>query len=1146
MAQMLLEEIARTARVSGLVAGRAVFVIAAQMHGADAVEVTYREDNGALGQVVLYRSDQDRIQPHLLDGRPFDADARDFRLAAEAQRIMLAGLHDPMLAVATSNVQPLPHQIRAVYGELLPRTPLRFLLADDPGAGKTIMAGLYIKELILRDDVRSCLIVAPGGLVEQWQDELALKFGLDFEILAPGADDALPGKSIFEQKPLLIARMDQLARNEILLDQIENSEFDLVVVDEAHRMSASWFSGELKASKRFHLGELLSEHARHFLLMTATPHNGKEEDFQTFLSLLDRDRFAGPGDKRAQRGTVDGIMRRMVKEKLVTFEGRPLFPERIAETASYRLSDAEQHLYDEVTEYVRNGMNLADKLEGKRKNTVGFALTVLQRRLASSPEAIFHSLRRRTERLEKLRSDLINGIPEGPAGSTPDHLLGDEPDYDEFDAAEIEEAEEELVDAATAARTAAELETEILDLKRLSDIARKVLDSQLDVKWRELRGVLEAQILQRDGESPRKLIVFTEHRDTLNYLVRRVTSLLGSIDAVVSIHGAVPRYERRRITAEFTSNPDVQVLVATDAAGEGLNLQAAHLMVNYDLPWNPNRIEQRFGRIHRIGQTEVCRLWNLVAEDTREGEVFIRLLDKIEEQRAAYGGEVFNVLGTSLGEMSLAKVLREAIRYGEQPEVRARMFEVIDEGVAAGLRELIDEGALANEVLAPSDLEDLRRQMEDARAKRLQPHFIRDAFLEAFSRLGGRVERRERGRYEITHVPPDVREKAGRSPVARRYERITFELETVDLPELPRAELLAPGHPLHDAVLNLTVERLGPVLNRGAILTSSAISTPTLLVGVVNEVQDAMGESVGKRFGYATVGEGGVVEEAGPAPYLDYSPASDLDIEQGQALPWLTESERSAVSWIIAQQLPGFASDVIARRTTEFERVRERVSARLTREVNRLETEALKADADAAAGKRVRRASEGLRRQADELDKRRESRLRTIERQMSMAPLPPRITAIALVMPSTPAPDLGAQSADAAARQAVERRGVDAVLAAEVALGRVPEEQAHNNPGFDVLSRSAHGPSIRLEVKSRIAGADTFTITRTEVLMALNSAPDHRLALVRVSELGAANDELRYIGGAFDGVEPANLTDFNVVSQNLSWKDWWDRGVDPF
>jgi SNF2 family DNA or RNA helicase len=1139
---LLLEDIARTPRVAGIVTGRPVTVIATQMHGPDAVEVTYKDDNGSLGQVVLYRADEDRVSAHLDDGRPFDADARDFRLAAEAQRILLAGLHDPMLAVATSDVQPLPHQIRAVYGELLPRTPLRFLLADDPGAGKTIMAGLYIKELILRDDVRRCLIVAPGGLVEQWQDELSMKFGLDFDILGPGAEDTLPGRSIFDQKPLLIARMDQLARNEVLQDQLAQTEFDLVVVDEAHRMSASWFGGELKASKRFQLGELLSEHARHLLLMTATPHNGKEEDFQTFLTLLDRDRFAGPGDKKAKSGTVDGIMRRMVKEKLVTFDGRPLFPERMADTLRYRLSDPEQRLYEDVTEYVRNGMNLADRLEGKRRNTVGFALTVLQRRLASSPEAIFQSLRRRTERLDKLRIDLLNGID----GRVDDTALDEGLDYEEFDASEIEEAEEELVDAATAARTAQELETEILDLRRLSEIARGVLDSQQDVKWRELRGVIDGHVLDRDGKTPRKLIVFTEHRDTLNYLERRVTALLGKADAVVSIHGAVPRYERRRITAEFTTNPEVQVLLATDAAGEGLNLQAAHLMVNYDLPWNPNRIEQRFGRIHRIGQTEVCRLWNLVAEDTREGDVFIRLLDKIEEQRLAYGGEIFNVLGTSLGEMSLAKVLKEAIRYGEQPEVQARMFEVIDEGVAAGLRELLDDEALANEVLTTNDLDSLRRQMEDARARRLQPHFIRDAFLEAFHRVGGRVDRRERGRFEITHVPADVRERAGRAPVSRRYERVTFEMETIDLPESPRAELLAPGHPLHDAVLNLTIDRLGPVLDRGAVLVSPTASAPALLVGVVNEVQDATGSTVGKSFGYAVVGAHGTVSEAGPAPYLDYAPATSEQIAEGTALPWLHERERDAVSWIIAEQLPAFTHEVTSRRASEYERVRDRVKTRLTREVNRLETEALKADADAAAGKKVRRSSETLRRNAEELDKRKESRLTLIERQLSMAPLPPRITAIALILPAAEAEAFVGQSVDPAARSAIERRGVDATLAAEKALGRIAQEQHHNNPGFDILSREREGEGIRIEVKARVAGADTFTITRTEVLLALNTNPNHRLALVRVSPDGPEHDELRYVGNAFQGVEPAWLTDFDVVSQNLSWRDWWERGVDPY
>lgn len=1143
---MRLEDIAGAARLTGVIPGKPVTVLSARMHGPDAAEVTYRDDGGTLAQIVLFRADEPRIEPHLDAGRPFDANARDFRLAAEAQRILLAGLHDPMLAVATSDVQPLPHQIRAVYGEMLPRTPLRFLLADDPGAGKTIMAGLYIKELILREDVRRCLVVAPGGLVDQWQDELALKFGLDFDILVAGAEDTVPGKTVFDQKPLLIARMDQIARNDVLLDQLEHSEFDLVIVDEAHRMSASWFSGELKTSKRYELGELLSERARHFLLMTATPHNGKEEDFQAFLSLLDRDRFAGPGDKRAHSGTTDGIMRRMVKEKLVTFEGRPLFPERIAETASYRLSAPEQHLYEEVTEYVRNGMNLADRLEGKRRNTVGFALTVLQRRLASSPEAILQSLRRRADRLSRLRVDLLDGVVDDPPKEAPVSLIEDDPDIDELDAAELETAENELVDSATAARTAAELETEILDLQRLTEIARRVRESHQDVKWRELRKVIESQVLSNPDGSKRKLIIFTEHRDTLNYLEQRIVALLGRSDGVVMIHGGVPRYERRRITAEFTTNPDVHVLLATDAAGEGLNLQAAHLMVNYDLPWNPNRIEQRFGRIHRIGQTEVCRLWNLVAEDTREGDVFIRLLDKIEEQRAAYGGEVFNVLGTSLGNLSLAKVLREAIQYGERPEVKAKMFEVIDEGVAAGLRELVDEEALANEALAPSDLEYLRRQMEEAKAKRLQPHFIRDAFLEAFGRLGGSIQRRERGRYEITHVPADVREHAGRAPVSRRYERVTFEIETVDVIEAPRAELLAPGHPLHDAVLQLTVGRLGSSLDRGTVLTSEAVDAPTLLVGVLNEVQDSTGTTVGKRFGYAFVDESGAVREAGPAPYLDYSPAPDTQRQDGVALPWLAARERDTVSWIIAEQLPTFAREVGSRRTVEFERIRERVKARLTREVNRLETEALRADSDAAAGKKVRRSSESLRRSADDLDKRRESRLAMIERQLSMAPLPPRITAIALILPTVEEDAGVGPSVDADARAEIERRAVDAVLAAERALHRTPEEQAHNNPGFDVLTRAKDGRGIRIEVKGRIAGADTFTITRMEVLTALNTAPDHRLALVRVSPDGAEHDELRYIGNAFQGVEPNWLTDFDVVSQNLSWADWWDRGSEPF
>jgi SNF2 family DNA or RNA helicase len=523
---------------------------------------------------------------------------------------------------------------------MLPRQPLHFVLADDPGSGKTIMAGLYIKELILREDVKRCLVVAPGGLVDQWQDELYLKFGLAFEILAPQFGETVFGVSAFEQHPFLIARMDQLARNEELLAELANSEWDLVIVDEAHRMGAHYFGGKLEKTKRFQLGELLGGITRHFLLMTATPHSGKEEDFQLFLTLLDRDRFEGKYQPKVYSDDTSGVMRRMVKEDLLTFEGKPLFPERIAETVPYELTELEQDLYEQVTTYVREGMNRAAELDGKRRNTVGFALTVLQRRLASSPEAIYRSLERRADRLERRKQEVLAGGTVSEPSSTEAVSDLDEFDDEEFSAEELENIEEELVDAATAARTVEELDAELLELRDLITAAAKVRASETDRKWSELRTILEDNTLATSagGDERRKLIVFTEHRDTLEYLSRRIGSLLGRPEAVKAIHGGVRRNDRRQITEEFTVNPSCQVLLATDAAGEGLNLQAAHLMVNYDLPWNPNRIEQRFGRIHRIGQQEVCRLWNLVADNTREGAVFVRLLAKIEEQRKAYGG----------------------------------------------------------------------------------------------------------------------------------------------------------------------------------------------------------------------------------------------------------------------------------------------------------------------------------------------------------------------------------------------------------------------------------------------------------------------------------------------------------------------------
>lgn len=640
-----LEELKQSAIIRGVVPDTEVKVVDVQWYGDNAVELTYKETDGSFDSRLLFRENEPQLDVVTV-GRPwsFEADGHLFKLALEARRIRLAHLFDPLLAVHTSLVEPLPHQITAVYGEMLPRQPLRFLLADDPGSGKTIMAGLLIRELMVRGDVQRCMVICPGNLVEQWQDEMDRRFHLPFEILTNEKLDSAV-RNWFAENDLILCRLDKMARDEDAQEQLAQTDWDLVVVDEAHKMSAHYFGHEVKYTKRYKLGQLVSGLTRHFLLMTATPHNGKEEDFQLFLSLIDGDRFVGRYRAAAHSQTdASDLMRRMVKEGLVKFDGTPLFPERHAYTVEYELSGPEAALYRKVTEYVREEFNRADALEeGGRRGTVGFALTVLQRRLASSPEAIYQSLRRRRERLkERLRETEL--IRKGLVAARqldfemPVVTEDDLEDLDEAPDDEVEAFEDEILDEATAARTIDELAAEIATLDELERLADEVRKSGVDRKWEELQKLLRAPIMFKDDGKRRKLIVFTEHRDTLSYLTRRIRTVLGKQEAVVTIQGGMSRGERRDAEQSFLNDPEVETLVATDAAGEGINLQRGHLMVNYDLPWNPNRIEQRFGRIHRIGQTEVCHLWNLVASETREGDVFLKLLKKLEVEREALGG----------------------------------------------------------------------------------------------------------------------------------------------------------------------------------------------------------------------------------------------------------------------------------------------------------------------------------------------------------------------------------------------------------------------------------------------------------------------------------------------------------------------------
>lgn len=1089
----------------------------------------------------------------------FTADPIQFKLAAEALRIRMAGAHDPMLAIATSDISPLPHQIRAVYGELLPRMPLRFLLADDPGAGKTVMAGLYAKELILRGDLARMLIVAPGGLVDQWQDELDSKFGISTTLLSRDLIDASVDGDPFAAHPFLIARMDQLARDDNLLQQLAHSEWDLVVVDEAHRMSANWWGGELRKTKRFHLGQLLGGITRHLLLMTATPHAGSEDNFQAFLSLLDPDRFEG--QPRGGATDASGLMRRMVKEDLLTFDGRPLFPERIAETVPYRLSDDERDLYDAVTHYVREEMNRAEQhSDSPQRRTVGFALTVLQRRLASSTHAILRSLERRRDRLASKRTEMASGrysvVEDGLRLPRPDQF--DDPD--EWSAEEYEHIEEEVVDAATAARTVAELDVEIALLDDLVALATRVRNSGVDRKWAELRSLLSDRSLLRDQSgAPRKLIIFTEHRDTLDYLARQIRNILGDDDAVLTIHGGTRRTDRKVVRELFTQEPDRRVLVATDAAGEGLNLQAAHLMINYDLPWNPNRLEQRFGRIHRIGQEHVCRLWNIVADETREGQVFVRLLDKMDQQRKAYGGKLFDVLGDAFAEKPLRELLMEAIRYGDDPARIAEIERVVDAQVAEGCEELISDRALARETLGPLELDRLRRQMDDAMARRLQPHYIEAFFTDAFGQFGGRLTRCERQRFQISNVPaslrqrPVRREHAGR-PVVRAYERVTFEPQAIARRDGRQAELMAPGHPLFDAVLDSTVDRAAGLLAVGTTLFDplDPSTDPYVLMAMTSEVLDGHRRVVSKRFSFVSLRSDGSVDDAGPAPHLDLSPlppSAATAASQALAESWIrTGLADRAMSWAASEAQPAHLSDVRDRLLPSIEKTSAAVRLRLVSQINYLDSEAARVRESRAAGRgrRARHSPEWLESRARELEQRLTTRTQELARDAMLTAKPPVLTAVMLVIPAGMA---GGTVADFARDTAVtERRAVDAVLAAEIALGRDPEEMPHNHKGYDIRSlppadgKGTRGPTIFIEVKGRIEGASHFSISYNEVLHARNTGAHHRLALVSVSDRGPEYDQIRYLTDYFRNY---NMGDTDTATVMIDWGKAWVRGKPP-
>lgn len=1168
-----LEDLIPGVILKGILPQSLVTLLSVRHHGSIGAELVYQDTSGKTNAILLYRENMADVEVMPPDPLwSFTADGALFRLISEAYRISLAYLFDPLLAVHMSLVEPLPHQITAVYETMLNKQPLRYLLADDPGAGKTIMTGLLIRELMLRGDVRRCLIVAPGNLVEQWQDELHQRFHVTFELLTNARlETAAPGPA-FDEIPLCIARLDKLARDTHLQELLAQSEWDLIVVDEAHKMSASFQGGEVKYTKRYQLGEQLGRITRHLLLLTATPHNGKEEDFQLFMRLLDADRFEGKFRDGVHKVDVSDLMRHLVKEQLYKFDGTPLFPERLAYTANYQLSGLEETLYHEVTDYVSEEFNRADALENHgRKGTVGFALTTLQRRLASSPEAIYQSLKRRRERLER-RAQEVQTARENQ--DTPAHLWSDAlalptlsaedlDDLDDAPGSELEEIEERLVDQASAARTLAELEVEISMLARLEALALQVRRGGTDRKWEELASLLHRRTMFDAHGQRFKLVIFTEHRDTLNYLAERIRTMLGQPEAVVTIHGGLSREERSKAQTAFTHDAATAILIATDAAGEGINLQRAHLMVNYDLPWNPNRIEQRFGRIHRIGQTEVCHLWNLVANETREGAVFHTLLKKLEAERDALGGQVFNVLGkVRFNNRPLRDLMVEAIRYGERPDVRSRLSQVVADALDhSHLQDLLEDRALAHEIMDVARVFRVRADMERAAARRLQPHFIASFFLAAFKQLGGICYEREAQRYEITHVPQTIRTRGGRAhgraPILRQYERVVFEKARIQQAEQPPAALLCPGHPLLDATLEILLEQHRDLLTQGALLVDPTDQSENLrvLFYLEHTIQDASHNAHGQRrevsrqLQFVELNAAGELASAGYAPFLDYRPLQPDEyafVAHLRATPWLKRNlEEEARSYAIRELVPRHLHEVRQRREQQIDKTSAAVNERLTREISYWDNRAVSLKAQAARGKpNALVNAQQARQRAEELNTRRERRLSDLEQERKLSPLPPLVVGGVLIVPQGLLDRLTRETAsnvpDAFAHETkrVELLAMQAVMQIERQLGYIPRDVSADKCGYDIESAMPASGQLRfIEVKGRVKDARTVIVTKNEILTALNRPDDFILALV---EVDGEQTSTRYVMRPFKR-EP----DFGATSVTYDLALLLHKGVAP-
>ncbi|MYC75115.1 DUF3883 domain-containing protein [Candidatus Poribacteria bacterium] len=759
----------------------------------------------------------------------FRADANLVRLIAEAHRLQHAYLFNPIFATETSLIDPLPHQFIAVYEHLLKHVPLRFLLADDAGAGKTIMTGLYIQEALLRQQVERVLIVPPAGLIGNWERELRVCFRLQFCILS-SADATDTNPFTDPKNRLAIISLDTLRQERMQNYLFEAQPYDLVVFDEAHKLSARYESdGTVDKSKRYELAERIAAQQKNLLLLTATPHMGKDDAYYFLWRLLLPEHLAAQKafERLPDQEKSKHLLRRM-KEEMITFDEKPIYPPRRSQTIAYPLKQgeiSEQSLYDAVTAYCEKYFDLAGQYN---RSAAKMAMMVLQRRLASSTFALQQSLIRRAEKLQITLRDLKDGSLsterlEKAQAELSDIDIRDEKTGDEeevIDGKEEAEQVDEDLERATAARSITELKTEISHVQNLAELASKVYNLKAESKFGKLWEALT--------EYPdTKVLVFTEHRDTMCFIIERLEAL-GFTDKVAQIHGGMKYSEREEQVEFFRDSNGAQYLVATDAAGEGINLQFCWLMVNYDIPWNPARLEQRMGRIHRYKQTRTVVLLNLVAEDTREGRVLRVLLEKMQKMREELNDDkVFDVIGQQFSQISLKELITKAIT---ENQVETSIHTINTQFTLKNIQKQLEgqQKSVASSAVKRL-LTNVQEQRESAETLRLLPAYVRSFFEDAAPLLGYRIDGDIEATFKLSDYPVSVQNAIDAYPSHLR-DRLTFSRD-IALPtgsEKSKAIFLHPGEPIFDAIRTGFLEKFNAEGERGAVYFDPDADEPYL------------------------------------------------------------------------------------------------------------------------------------------------------------------------------------------------------------------------------------------------------------------------------------------------------------------------------